>query len=98
MRGIQICTLSSGAVAGWIAAVSAEVLFLIFGILAIVPAGPFRHREIPVGVVLVVLALTQLAAIIAFLVFFGLTNLIGLPVGYAFRKAGVQSCCNCCDV
>ncbi len=54
-----LCATILGSLLG----IAATALFLIFGILALVPGPPFDHREMATGIVLVVLSGTGIAAI-----------------------------------
>lgn len=59
-----------GLVFACIGAVAGVILGIIYGILALIPAAPFDHAMITLGVVLIVLSI------------FGITGLIGYIVGY----------------
>lgn len=94
MTDFTIFNLSIGAIFGWMAAASAEILFLVYGILALVPSGPFKTRNTALGVVLLVLAVTQVAALATFLFVFGVMSLIGLT-GRRLVAPGCERC-GCC--
>lgn len=67
----------------FVAGLSATVLLLVYGILALVPSGPFHHRDVPAGVVMIVLSGTFIAAVVGALVGFLFGGLLGLPVDVA---------------
>ena len=47
----------------WLGAIAAEVLFLVYGILAVIPAGPFVQQNLGLGIPLIVLAGVGIAGI-----------------------------------
>ncbi|KAL3685233.1 hypothetical protein R1sor_003255 [Riccia sorocarpa] len=71
------CTAACGGFWGFFGGAVASILFLIFGILAIIPSSPFTHRETTFGVVLIVLAVTGLATLVGLLV----GGLAGIIIG-----------------
>ena len=77
------CAFVWGAIAATLAFFSAFVLFIVFGVLLLVPAGPYEHRQIALGSILCALGGTGIASLAAFVVFF--------PIG-----AGLGALCDCC--
>lgn len=59
----NLVTLTLVSVLGYIGVFLGTVLGLVYGILALVPAGPFIVQNIPVGVTLIVLSVCGLMAI-----------------------------------
>jgi hypothetical protein len=47
----------------YLGALAGEALFLTYGILAVIPAGPFEHQNLGLGVPLIVLGVIGIAAI-----------------------------------
>lgn len=47
----------------YLGCLAGEALFLIYGILAVIPAGPFEHQNLSLGVPLIVLAGVGIAGI-----------------------------------
>jgi hypothetical protein len=46
----------------YLGAITAQTLFLVYGIMALIPTGPFDHQNISLGVTLIVLATVGIAA------------------------------------
>lgn len=69
---------------GLIGMVLATVISLIYGILALVPAGPFTVQNIPIGVTLTVLSSCGVMAAVGFMAGALLGYIIGTPI----------ACCN----
>ena len=72
-------TTICGTIWASLVATAATVVLLVFGILALVPAGPFDSRNIVVGVVLVVLAGTGVAGFAGGILGFGVGAALGAP-------------------
>ncbi|CAM6083891.1 unnamed protein product [Calypogeia fissa] len=77
------CT--AGCFFGWgfFGAMAGLVLFIIFGIFALVPAGPFDERHLTLGIVLVVLGATGVSSFGGYLA----CAVPGAAVGLVIDKA-----------
>jgi len=89
-----------------IGAVVAPILALIYGILVLVPAGPFDHRDVTMGVVLIVLSLFAVMSLIGYFVGFCLGYMIcGIVVLMYYVVLGIvallvmcyEGIVSCCD-
>ncbi|KAL2629358.1 hypothetical protein R1flu_014044 [Riccia fluitans] len=77
------CTVQCGFLWGFFGGVAGFVVFILFGVLALVPAGPFDGKAMTLGIVLLVLGGTGIASHAGYL-------LIGLPcagVGFIMDQA-----------
>ncbi|KAL3693729.1 hypothetical protein R1sor_007380 [Riccia sorocarpa] len=81
--GFPGCTVGCGMGWGFIGGLAGFVLFIIFGVFALVPAGTFEERNTTLGVVLVVLGVSGVSTIAGYIC-------VGIPcagVGYIVDKA-----------
>jgi len=61
---------------GYICAIVAPILGITFGILALVPAGPFDHKDVTLGVGLIVLSVITFISIAAYAIGYGIGYLL----------------------
>ncbi|KAL2634238.1 hypothetical protein R1flu_005717 [Riccia fluitans] len=77
-----ICTMGCGFLWGFVGGLAGFVLFIMFGVFALVPAGPFEERDKTLGIVLVVLGLSGISTLAGYIC-------VGIPcagVGYVADK------------
>jgi uncharacterized membrane protein YdjX (TVP38/TMEM64 family) len=63
----------------YLGAITSQVLFLVYGIMALIPTGPFDHQNISLGVTLIVLATVGIAAACGSIVGMIIGTIIYLP-------------------
>ncbi|KAG6556091.1 hypothetical protein Mapa_002032 [Marchantia paleacea] len=83
LESFPACTMGCGFAWGFVGGFAGLVLFLLFGVFALVPAGPFEERDKTLGIVLVVLGATGISTLGGYLA-------LGIPcagVGLAMDKA-----------
>ena len=83
-------TIGSGIAGGcatffaWAGALAGFILFLIYGIFALVAQGPFQHQDLATGITLIVLACVGIAGLAGAIA----GALVGCCIGLPFM---------CCD-
>lgn len=75
-------TVSCTSVCSWLCGTGATAVFLVLGILMLVPAGPWTERNLTGGIILCVFAVIGLAALAGALV----GGAIGGATGYTLDK------------
>lgn len=73
-------TTICGTIWSSLLATAATVILLVFGILALVPGGPFDSRHLTAGIVMVVLAGTGVAGLAGAAIGFGFGAALGAPL------------------
>ena len=88
MSSVKICAHGCGVVFAYILGIAAMVVFIVLGVLMVVPAPPFEeHRKLTSGIVLIVLGGT------------GIASIAGAILGYclgAAAGAGAGVCASAC--
>lgn len=83
------CTTGCFFGCGFIGGLASFVLFILFGVFALVPAGPFDDRNKTLGVILVVLGATGVASLGGYLA----CAVPGAVAGLIIDKS-IDRCCS----